>query len=216
MVYEDEAWQEFLEQIIRLVARHGYKYFSLSKYPLEKKSFKCDATDKKLTTKYRAEATSMQRYRGKKKGFCAYYYLRWKEYIVILKTPGQVPPGIIQDDAFFSIAKHSLKIRISAFITVEIFERDGKISAKLADETYWELKNKLFYVANSAQKARNPQQLIEAFKKLNGLPCWRGILQQKSRLKRYCLSLAKKRGLKLHSNDLHFRILRHANKKMAN
>lgn len=212
MAYEDGNWQAFLEQIIRLVSRHGYQNFSLSMYPLTKFS-KWGDIDKKLIAKYHTDFTTMQRYRARKKGYCAYYFLRWKQYAILFKSTGQVPPGIIQDDIFFSIAKHPVNIRIGESVVVQIVQSDGRTTAKLSEETYKGLKSKLFYAANDAQKKRNPKPLENEYNKLNGLPCWRGILQQKSRLKRYCAKLAKERGISLNTSNLRFRILRQPHKK---
>jgi len=211
MVYEDESWQSFLEQIIRLISRHGYPYFSLSIYPLTKFS-KCLEIDKKLIAKYHADSTTMQRYRSRKKGFCSYYFIRWKQYAILFRSTGQVPPSIVQDDTFLSIATHSLKIRIGESIVVQIVQNDGRTTAKLDEETYKGLKAKLFYAANDAQKKRSAKPLVTEYNKLNGLPTWRGILQQKSRLKRYCAKLANERGVTLNTSDLRFRIRRHSKK----
>ncbi|CVK19214.1 hypothetical protein [Sporomusa sphaeroides] len=211
MVYEDGAWQAFLEQIIRLVSRHGYQNFSLSMYPLTKFS-KWGGIDKKLIAKYHADSTTMQRYRARKKGYCAYYFLRWKQYAILFKSTGQVPPGIIQDDIFLSISRHSINIRIGESVVIQIVQNDGRITAKLDEKTYKGLKSKLFYAANDAQKKRNAKPLEIEYNKLNGLPCWRGILQQKRRLKRYCTKLAKERRVTLNASNLRFRILRQPHK----
>ena len=131
----------------------------------------------------------------------------------MFKSTGQVPPGVNQDDTFLSIAKHVINIQIGDSVIVQIVQNNGKTTAKLSEETYKGLKSKLFYAANDAQKKRNPKSLEDEYNKLNGLPGWRGILQQKSRLKRYCAKLAKERGVTLNASDLRFRILRHPHKK---
>ena len=88
MVYETGNWQGFLEQIIRLLSRHGYSYFSLSQYP-SSKFYKWGEIDKKLIAKYNAGQTSMQRYRARKKGLCSYYFIRWNQYAIVFKSTGQ-------------------------------------------------------------------------------------------------------------------------------
>lgn len=212
MVYQDGDWQGFLEQIIRLLSRHGYLHFSLSIYP-SSKFYKCLEIDKKLIAKYNAGQTTMQRYRARKKGFCSYYFLRWKEYAILFKSEGLVPPGIKEDDTFLSIKKHVINIRIGDSVIVQIVQNNGKTTAKLDEDTCKGLKAKLFYAANAAQKNKMPKILETEYNKLNGLPCWRGILQQKSTLKRYCVKLAKERGIKLEESDLRFKILRHKHKQ---
>ena len=212
MVYETGNWQGFLEQIIRLLSRHGYSYFSLSQYP-SSKFYKWGEIDKKLIAKYNAGQTSMQRYRARKKGLCSYYFIRWNQYAIVFKSTGQVPPMTNQDDTFLFIAKHVINIRIGDTVIVQIVQSNGKTTAKLNEETYKGLKSKLFYAANDAQKKRSVKPLVTEYNKLNGLPAWRGILQQKSRLKRYCEKLAKERGISLNSSDLRFRTRRHSKKR---
>lgn len=211
MVYQDGDWQAFLEQIIRLLSRHGYSHFSLSMYPLKKFSVWCEI-DKKLIAKYRADSSTMQRYRARKKGFCSFYFVRWEQYAIIFRSSGDVPPGIKMDDTFLSIAKHPINIRIGESVTVQIVQNNGRTTAKLDEDTCKGLKAKLFCAANAAQKAKSSKILETEYNKLNGLPCWRGILQQKSTLKRYCTKLAKERNIKLEESDLRFKILRHKHK----
>lgn len=212
--YEYNGWQEFVAACVRLLSRSGYKSFSLSNYPLSKK-MKWREIDIKLMKKYQASGGSMRRYRAKLKGYCTFFFIRWHNVAVIFRSAGELPPGIVLDDTFYSIAKHPLKIQISEDVHLEIVQSDvsGRITAKLSEETYRNIKAKLYWAAKYAKSSNNKANLLKAFDKMNGFPAFKGICQQKSRLKRYCIVLAKRHGMEITDKDFRFVISRNKKKK---
>ncbi|MGG4425000.1 hypothetical protein ABEP71_19120 [Bacillus velezensis] len=183
-LYKPTSWQGFLQQLDFLIAKSGYRYFHVTNYP-EHKQDKWDKIDQKLIEKYQTNMTRSQRYRNKEKKNANFWFLRYEGVAVILMATGkfkgaetQVKDGIVIDDEFFDIQKKDLKIKIGKMSNFKIHYVNGKITVSMANQMYQEIKYKLLEVA----KLKDLNKAKFEFQKLNGLPAWSGINEQKFQL----------------------------------
>lgn len=183
-LYKPTSWQGFLQQLEFLIARSGYRYFHVTNYP-EQKRDKWEKIDLKLIEKYQTNMTRSQRYRNKEKRNANFWFLRYENVAVILmatdKFKGaktQVKDGIVIDDQFYDIAKKDLKIDIGKMSSFKIRSVNGKVVVSMTNKMFTEIKYKLLEVA----KLKDVNKAKYEFQKLNGLPAWSGINEQKFQL----------------------------------
>src|SRR5690625_4941401 len=179
--YLCSSWKGFLQQIVSQLA-FGYEYYHITIYP-EKKKDKWLQIDKKLIHKYQTKKSKFQRSRIKAKGFVNFYFLRWENIAVILHSDGNISKDITYDDKFKNLGKNPMLLKISERITFKIQIsniRNKKIDVFLEKESYQNIKEQIYEIAIKTKRKEN---IINEFKKLNGLPSYRGINQQQSNLR---------------------------------
>ncbi len=187
MRIETESWQGLINQLVTLFGR-GYFAYHLTQYP-EKKRAKWPKIDAKLVQKYALDGSIHQRYRLRKKGFCTYAIVRWEAVCVILKTQGK--PMVTEDDKFNELIKRPLAIRISDNIILEIQRVEDKVTARLSKRDFEGFEEWLVRLAGAGQI----KEARKVFDRLNGLPGFHGINQQKWRLWSRVVATCKRAGI---------------------
>jgi len=196
--YEVQNWQGLLQQLVNYTSL-GYKKYCEVEYP-ESKRERFSAIDGKIIAKYEADKSKDQRSRLKKKGFANFVFMRWDKYAWILQSPGVVRDDIVYDDIFHSFTVRPIEVRVGpeTLLMVGLFGRNGGVSVKMSKETYREVRAGLMEVACSGDRSR----CIGEFNKLNGLPAWHGIVEQKVRLAEYLVKQARSHQMKLSKRNL--------------
>jgi len=194
--YLCETWQGFLQQIVYQVAR-GYVFFCLIQYS-DKKREKWLNTDKKLITKYNTDQSKDQRYRRKAKQLSNFIFLRWENWAVVLHTFGSIQ-GVVYDDKFKSILETPLQVRLNLEYKVHRSAK-GEITVHLSRESYQGIKSILAHTMILQRR----EKLIDEFNRINGLPCWGGIVEQKAQLLDHILRKAPRYGIKVKREDFRF------------
>jgi hypothetical protein len=182
-----------LQQTVYQVGR-GYHFFCCIEYP-ELKKDKWNRIDEKLMNKYGTAKSKHQRYRQKYKGHANFIFLRWQKYVLILHTAGEMEQ-IKYDDIFHDIRKKPLTFQPGnlAFI---IHHGAKGMTVHLNSESYKGVKALL----QDALRLHNRELLVNEFDRLNGLPCWSGVVEQKKQLLDYVLKNAGKHGIKIDRKD---------------
>src|SRR5690625_3173035 len=173
--YLCSSWKGFLQQIVSQLA-FGYEYYHITIYP-EKKKDKWLQIDKKLIHKYQTKKSKFQRSRIKSKGFANFYFLRWENIAVILHSGGNISNDIVYDDKFKKLSENPMFLKISERITLKIQKskiKNKKVDVFLKKESYQNIKEQIYEVVTKTKRKEN---IITEFKKLNGLPSYRGINQ---------------------------------------
>jgi len=196
--FEVDSWQGLLQQMVNYVSQ-GYTKYCAVEYP-EHKREKFPAIDRKLIEKYRADSSKDQRSRLKKKGIANFVFLRWDRYAWILQSPGRIRDDILYDDILRSLPERPLEVRVSPEMSLLVgrYGKGGGISVKMTPETYREIKAGLREVAATGDRGR----CIREFDRLNGLPSWHGIIEQKVKLADYLVKQARSHQVKLSKKDL--------------
>jgi len=196
--YEVQNWQGLLQQLVNYTSL-GYRKYCEVEYP-ERKRGRFSTIDRKIIAKYHADKNKDQRSRLKKKGFANFVFMRWDRYACILQSPGKVREDIVYDDTFHSFTGRPIEVRVGpeTLLLVGFFGRNGGVSVKISKETYREVRAGLMEATYSGDRSR----CIGEFNKLNGLPAWHGIVEQKVRLAEYLVKEARSHQMKLSKRDL--------------
>ncbi len=196
--YEVQNWQGLLQQLVNYTSL-GYRKYCEVEYP-ERKRGRFSAIDRKIIAKYQADKSKDQRSRLKKKGYANFVFMRWDNFAWILQSPGVVRDDIVYDDVFHSMTGRSIDVRVGPemLLVVGLFGGNGGVSVKMSKETYRDVRAGLMEVACSGDRNR----CVREFNKLNGLPAWHGIVEQKVRLAQYLVKQARSHQMKLSKRDL--------------
>ncbi|MFQ5442242.1 MAG: hypothetical protein ACE5EB_05900 [Thermodesulfobacteriota bacterium] len=202
--YEVQNWQGLLQQLVNYTSL-GYTKYCAVEYP-ERKHERFSAIDRKIIAKYHVDKSKDQRSRLKKKGYANFVFLRWDKYTWVLQSPGVVREDILYDDIFHSFPKMPIEVKVGTNMCLLVgrFGKGGGISVKMTPETYREVKAGLREVAATGDRNR----CVREFNKLNGLPAWHGIVEQKVRLAEYLVKQARSHQVKLSRRDLRINTMR--------
>jgi len=201
--YLCKSWKGFLQQIVSQLA-FGYEYYHITVYSEEKQD-KWLQIDKKLINKYQTKKSKFQRSRIKSKGFANFYFLRWENIAVILHSEGNLSNGIVYDDKFKNLSKNPMFLKISERITFKIQKsniKNKKIDVFLAKESYQNIKEQIYEIA---MKTKRKENIVTEFKKLNGLPSYRGINQQQKNLREALIKFCKRHQIIIRKYELFIR-----------
>ncbi|BCC56686.1 hypothetical protein [Bacillus cereus] len=172
------SWVAFVQQLQHLIAR-GYEEYCVVSYP-EKKEDKFEKIDRKLISKYNANLDKDKSYYRKKKKICNFKFLRFGNQAIILKTKGKIEEGVVVDDTFKHVKKEKMVIPIGDKASLSIgYDNEKKVSVFMTKEMYREVKYTCFEYID----AKKFVKAIEAFNRLNALPSWGGIVEQKINMK---------------------------------
>ena len=201
--YLCKSWQGLIQMSVYLVSR-GYYWYCLTEYP-EKKRDSWAKIDQKLIEKYDADKSKFQRARQKQKyGMANFYFLRWESVSVIFHSKGKFSEKVTYNDTFYDIRKKPLKITISDNIEMVIYEENETTSVRLSRESYRGFKACLIDVC----KLKEQKEIIKEFNKINGLPAWRGIIEQKQLLASFTVREARKHQVWLRKEALRIKTQR--------
>jgi len=195
--YLCQSWQALLQQVVYLCGR-GYHYYHITYLPSHKEE-KFTTIDEKLIEKYKTDTKPYTRSRLKAKGVCNYFYIRFSNIAIILKTEGSVREEINEDDKFSDVRRSPMLLSVSdkVCLSVHYFEQK-RLTVKLEKECYQTIKASLLAVANT----KNKYKMIKTFNNLNGLPSWAGIIAQKRKLAQFLCAKAKKNNVLLEQKEL--------------
>jgi hypothetical protein len=126
--------------------------------------------------------------------------MRWDKYAWILQSPGVVRDDVLYDDTFNAFTVRPIEVRVGPemLLVVGLFGRNGGVSVKISKDTYREIRAGLMETASTGDRNR----CIREFNKLNGLPAWHDIVEQKVRLAEYLVKQARSHQMKLSKRDL--------------
>ena len=195
MNYLCENWQGFLEVCVFLIAR-GYRYYSHVAYPL-RKEYKWEEIDRKLIQKYGIAMSKYRRCRSKKKGIANFYFLRWYDQAVIFHTPGEISGAILCDDRYYNVTEKALEVKVSEDVRFKI-TREKSVTVRLTKDSYRGAKAVLWDVCST----KNKGAIVSEFDKLNGIPAWKGIIEQKRMLAAYVVKQARQHHVHLKREEL--------------
>ncbi|WP_100651056.1 hypothetical protein [Bacillus cereus] len=190
--YELNSWQALLKMVAYLVSR-GYYFWHVTYIP-ESKLHKASAIDKRLIKRYEAEKSKFQRARQKQKGEANFYYLRWRDVIVILHTNGKIK--FKMEDQFFDIRTKPLEFSISTLVSFVLRYHarkggTGNFTWYLSKATYKDLKVDI----EDSARTKKMQYVYNAFNRFNAFPGYAGIVFQKRELLNYLFKRATKHDL---------------------
>lgn len=186
--YLVKSWQALMQQLVFL-AGQGYTYYYVAYLPPHKKE-KFDSIDKKLITKYQTNVSKYQRYRFKQKNQANFIYLRWEHIAVIVHTNGNIPT-IEGMDSFKNLKDGAMVIQLSKFLALSVVTYNGKTTVRFSRESYRTLKTHISTYAKHKQKAK----IIETIQKLNGIPAYKGVFEQKRQLVEFAIQELDKNGV---------------------
>ena len=206
------SWQALLQMIVHLVGR-GYYFYCLTHLP-ENKRARWNSIDRKLIDRYQTDKSKFQRARCKSKKIANFYYLRWENISILLHTTGELR-NIEYIDHFSDIRRQSILLAISELISFSIGinaiqskgETKTKVFVRLSRESYRGVKNELVECA----KSKNKYLMKLVYDRLNGLPAYSGIIDQKRNLAKFLSRQAKRHGSDFKSSQLriHTRLKKH-------
>jgi len=192
-------WQALMQQLVFL-AGQGYSSYYVAYLPIEK-VHKFPTIDTKLIAKYQTNVSKYQRYRLKQKNQANFIYLRWEHIVVILHTNGDIP--VIEGmDAFKSIKDSPIPIQLSKYLSLSVVWNNGKTTVRLSKESYRTFKMMIEGYAKQQVK----RKIIETIQKLNGIPAYKGIVEQKELLVEYAIKQLEVHGVS--ANKSEFRLLK--------
>lgn len=206
------SWQALLQMIVHLVGR-GYYFYCITHLP-EHKRARWSSIDRKLIARYQTDKSKFQRARCKSKKTANFFYLRWENISILLHTAGELG-NIEYIDHFTDIRHQPIHLAISDLISFAIGvnamqtkgEIKNKVFVRLSRESYRGVKDELAECA----KSTNKYIMKMAYDRLNGLPAYSGIINQKRNLAKFLSIQAKRHGSDLKASQLriHTRLKKH-------
>lgn len=195
------SWQGLLQMLVYLLSR-GYYFYCPIQLSMDKQE-KWEKTDAKLMQKYQVSRSKFQRCRRKEQGYANFYYLRWQQLGFILHSQGILAEGLCYDDTFNDIRRQALQLSISENTTLSIYVQRAIgnkifVSARMSPAMFRGAKAALSSVARS----KSIKQICYEFNKLNGIPAYAGIIQQKRSLATYLVKQAHRHQLPLKASQL--------------
>lgn len=153
-----------------------------------------------MIAKYGIDKSKFQRARLKKKGVANFIFLRWERCAWILRSTGMVTDDIVCDDRFFPVMDRPIEVKVSDDVQLKVgrFGVDKRVSVRMCKDTYQGFKALLWDVA----KVKSRERCVREFDKINGLPAWKGIIEQKVMLAAYLVKQARRHQVKLAVGDL--------------
>ncbi len=186
--YLVRSWQALMQQLVFLSGQ-GYTYYYVAYLPIHKKE-KFDSIDKKLIAKYQTNVSKYQRYRIKQKNQANFMYLRWEHVVVIVHTNGDIP--VIESmDSFRNLRNGSMTIQLSKYLALSVVMQNAKTTVRFSRESYRTLKVHIATYAKHKQKGK----IIETIQKLNGVPAYRGVFEQKKQLVEFAIGELEQNGV---------------------
>lgn len=183
-LYKTTSLAGLVQQTMFLVTK-GYYYFCIVHYPAHKQD-KWNKIDSKLIAKYQTNMTRSQRYRNTEKKLANFMFLRFQNVAVILmatkKFEGKktkTREGITIDDEFYDVREKHLTLEVGRMTGLKIHSVDeGTFTVSMTNAMYEDVAANLKEVAKQKDLAKAQYE----FCKLNGLPPWAGINEQKFKL----------------------------------
>ena len=187
--YYVNGWEALLQQVMYYVSV-GYEHYFMMTLP-PKKADRFYKTDAKIIEKYQTNLGKDKKYYNKKNGYANFVYLRYKEVAFILMNTNdfkgfETKSRVEIDDIFyhFEDKNNPLVVPFGDFIQFKIVKEQQSLTVVLTRNTYREFK----YTCLEYIDAHKYNDLIAYFNRLNGLPAWGGLNNQKLILKKYLMS----------------------------
>lgn len=200
-------WQGLMQMVVYLVGR-GYYYHKVVKYPLKKKDRWLDI-DRKMIAIYQCAKSKHQRVRMKKRGEARFMFYRYEDVAVVLHSDGALPPGLPCAD-FRDIRARYAEIPVSDRIVFFVYvdRKTGRTTVRLTRESYLAVKREIEETCRSGKA----YEIINVVERLNGLPAWHGIHEQKVNLAKLAVTWAKKARRRVRYSQIDIRTKRKVHK----
>lgn len=179
--------KEFIRNSILCISS-GYTKYKIVEIP-KKKIHKKEKILAKIEREYRTDLTRSQRLYAKSKGFANIKAIQFKEVVLICYTSGEIRQEIDLGKGWVDFNEKSLlRANISDYLSIDIFKDERKkITAKISNDIFKATKLEI----KECFKTRNGFRFHNIFKKIHGLPNYRGFQLQKKDLVFYCNELKK-------------------------
>ena len=179
--HECLLWQYLIQRIISQV-NQGYVYYACFNIP-DIKMPDIERIDTKIILKYNTYISKDQRYRFKSKGMANFQYFRFHAFGIVLATTGTI--AVKDCEKFQSINTKPILIKVES-IELQIRKMKGvdkksRFTVSLSDKCMLGFKS---YFKDLARR-KQPETIISKYDNLNGIPCYTGIIANKSKLIRY-------------------------------
>jgi len=186
------SWQGLVQMMVHLVGR-GYWYHMVVTYPAKKRA-RWPQIDAKMMATYECGKSKYQRARQKRRGEARLMFLRWENVAVVLATDGVLSRKLSRT-GFVDIRQRYARIPVSERVEFFIYvdHATKRATARLTKESYLGLKGQIEETCRNG-KEWEIRRIVE---RMNGLPCWHGILQQKVNLAKLAIGWAGKAGKRL-------------------
>lgn len=176
MRIETENWQGWLQEIVSLVG-FGYHYYSVVKYPVEKKD-KWRAIDEKMLVRFDV-VDKHRRARRKRTGMANFHVIRFERTLVILHTEGELPPGVdLSRERFFDVRKQPLQLSIGRLLRLNVSKASGKVEVCMPNDFFADVRANIEELA----KIKSLPRMKSYMQRLGGIPGYRGINDQRRQL----------------------------------
>ncbi|MEC9491696.1 hypothetical protein [Flexistipes sp.] len=188
MVYR--KWQDFIKTTINYLS-HGYTFYCLTMYP-EHKQNRWEKIDEKLKSKYPIYTKDVK-YKRKKKGLVNFAFTRWHNYSLIFHTAGEW--DVSQDDRFVHIDTNPIYIKTGEILILKIGKnRAGRSYTVFLEKTcYRDIKYQLI----EAIEYRHLNKVALIWQRLNNIPGYSGIIEQRKIMRNNLAETAKKHNMKI-------------------
>jgi len=196
--YICRSWQGFVQQVVTYLS-NAYWHYCIVRIPDEKIK-RVTAIDAKLLSLYNCYMSKDQRYRRKQKGFANYHYIRWNNLALIVHTEGSIPDTIKGTDRFKGARVEHLIIPVSNNLSLKAVHSQQGWTVCMDRNTYRDIKYELYELIRSSS---SQYEVIRRYRKLNGIPAWRGVIEQRKHLQRYVIAqLQKQKNIRMRNLDL--------------
>jgi len=201
------SWQGLVQMMVYLVGR-GYYHHMVVRYP-EKKRARWPQIDKKMIATYGCGKSKYQRARAKKLGKARLMFLRWESVAVVLATDGVLSTKASRA-GFVDIRQRYARIPVSERVEFFIYvdHATKRATARLTKDAYLGLKGEIEETCRYS-KAWEIRRIVE---RMNGLPCWHGVLQQKINLAKLAVEWAGKSGKRVRYSQFRLAMKRKVHK----
>lgn len=205
---------QFIDYVVNAISNGKYLYYQINYIP-ENKAVNEDYLknlDKKLSNKYNTNLNKNERLNLRRKGIARHLSVRYKNIIIILRTPGETE--VAKNEKWKDIRKEKINLKITENVTYCIGlgqakasknkTLESKITVTLSKETLNLIK---LSCLDAIRYKKSIKKLIYEWNKINGFNGWSGINLQKQQLRdQLVIEVCKNFGMKKKDAKKLFRI----------
>lgn len=205
---------QFIDYLLNAISNGKYLFYQISYVPENKATDKefLAKLDAKMEDKYNTNLNKYQRLNLRRKDQSRHLYVRYKDIIILLRTPGITE--VANGEKWIDIRKEKIRLKISNNTTYLIGlgqakaskgnTLESKVTVTLSKETYELIK---LSCLDAIRYKKSIKKLHYEFNKINGFNGWSGINKQKMQLKDYlAIEVCKEFGIKKKEAKKIFRI----------
>ena len=211
-IYEDII--QFIDYLLNSISNGKYLFYQINYVPENKVTDKefLAKLDAKMENKYNTNLNKYQRLNLRRKDEARHLYVRYKNIIILLRTPGATEVANNENWTDIRNAKIKLKISDSTTYLIGLGQTkasknktlESRITVTLGKETYELIK---LSCLDAIRYKKSIKKLYYEFNKINGFNGWSGINKQKIQLRDYLVKeVCKEFGIKKKDAKKIFRI----------